>query len=72
MFENFEVNHLFEGQAHEQPHFSLSIQGHNYKGMVQDGKIHWYHPHPKQKIPEDHLSAIESKVSDMMSEHLEH
>ncbi len=72
MFENFEVNHLFEGQVHEHPHFSLNIQGHEYKGMVNDdGKIHWYNPHPKQKIEEAHLGEIESKVYDLMSDHLQ-
>ncbi|WP_026575089.1 DUF5342 family protein [Bacillus sp. UNC438CL73TsuS30] len=71
MFENFEVNHLFEGQAHEQPHFSLNIQGHDYKGMVQDGKIHWYHPHPKQKVEEEYLSSVEQQVFDLMCEHTE-
>ncbi|OIK10404.1 hypothetical protein BIV60_21405 [Bacillus sp. MUM 116] len=71
MFENFEVNRLFEGHAHEQPHFSLNIQGHDYKGMVHDGKIQWYHPHPKQKVKKEYLASIESQVFDLMSEHLE-
>ncbi|MCH6267802.1 hypothetical protein [Neobacillus citreus] len=71
MFENFEVNHLFEDSVLKHPHFSLSIDGHEYKGMVKDEKIHWYQPHPKQKIEEEHLSAVESQVYDMMQEHLE-
>ncbi len=71
MIENFEVNHLFEGQVHEHPHFAVSIEGHEYKGMVQDGKVHWYHPHPQQKLEEEHLDTIESKVHDLMSDHLE-
>lgn len=69
MFENFEINHLFEGQVHERPHFSLTIQGNEYRGMVNDEQIHWFNPHPKQKLEEDHLSAIESKVYDLMSKH---
>lgn len=71
MFDNFEIFQIHEGSAHEQSHFSLSIEGNDYKGMVQDGKIHWYNPHPKQNLEEDHLSAVENKVYNMMSEHLE-
>ncbi|WP_338453133.1 hypothetical protein R4Z09_15420 [Niallia oryzisoli] len=71
MFEDFEVSHLFKGQVHEHPHFSLNIQGHEYKGMVQDDKIHWYNPHPKQRFEEEHVNAIESKVQDLMSDHLQ-
>ncbi|QCJ42195.1 hypothetical protein FAY30_09920 [Bacillus sp. S3] len=71
MFENFEVFQLQEGTAREQSHFSLNLEGQDYKGMVHGGKIHWYNPHPKQKIEEEHLSAIESQVHQLMNEHLE-
>ncbi|MBB6444409.1 DUF5342 family protein [Bacillus benzoevorans] len=71
MFKNFEVNQLFEGQVNERPHFSVNIEGQEYKGMVQDGKVHWYHPHPQQKLGEELLNSIESKVNDLMSNHLE-
>lgn len=71
MFENFEVNHLFEGSAREHPHFSLHVEGNQYKGMIHGEKVHWYHPHPKQSLEEAEVDAIESKVFDMMSEHLE-
>jgi hypothetical protein len=71
MIESFEVKHLFEGQVHEHPHFSVNIQGLEYNGMVQDGQIHWYNPHPKQKINESDLSAVESRVHDLMSKHIQ-
>jgi hypothetical protein len=67
MFENFEVNKLFEGQAHERHQFSLHIQGDEYKGLIRDGKIHWYNPHPKQKIAEKDLHAVESQVFNRMN-----
>lgn len=71
MFENLEVNHLFEGTAHERPHFSLNVEGNEYKGMIEDNKIHWYNPHPKQTLEQEQVSAIESKVFTMLSDHLE-
>lgn len=71
MIDDFEVDHLFEGQVHERPQFSLNVEGHEFKGMVHDGEIRWYHPHPQQKLEDEHLDAIESKVHDLMSDHLE-
>ncbi|MCQ6282472.1 hypothetical protein [Bacillus sp. EB600] len=68
MFENFEVNKRFEGRVHERHEFSLNIQGDQYKGLIHDGKIHWYNPHPKQKIEEENLNAVESQVFNMMND----
>lgn len=62
MFENFEINPIFEGTVHERPHFSLNVEGNEYKGMIEDNKIHWYNPHPKQTLEEEQISAIESKI----------
>jgi len=71
MFENFEINHVFEGTAREHPHFALSVNGQEYKGMIKDDTVHWYHPHPKQMLDDSHVDAIESQVFNMMSDHLE-
>lgn len=71
MFENFEINHVFEGTARQHPHFSLNVQGNQYKGMIHGDKIHWYNPHPKQSLNEGDVSSIETQVFNMMSDHLE-
>lgn len=71
MIDNFEVDHLFEGQVHERPQFSLTVEGLEFKGIVHGGDIHWYHPHPQQKLEEEQLNNIESEVYDLMSDHLE-
>ena len=71
MFENFEVSNLWEGHVYERTQFSLSIGDNQYKGMFHGDKIHWYNPHPTQTLEEEHVNAIESKVFDLMSDHLE-
>ena len=71
MFENFEINPQFEGTAREHPHFALTVNGSEYKGMIQDDKVHWYQPHPKETLEEEHLEKIESKVIRMMSDYKE-
>ncbi|WP_419887002.1 hypothetical protein ACN6MT_15795 [Neobacillus niacini] len=70
MFENFEINPLFEGTVHEHPHFSLNVEGNEFKGMIEDNKIHWYNPHPKQTFEQEKVSAIESKIVTMYSDQL--
>ncbi|MBT2655826.1 hypothetical protein J7E81_11365 [Bacillus sp. ISL-18] len=71
MFENFEIIPQFEGTAREHPHFSLSVNGSEYKGMIQHDTVHWYQPHPKETLAEEQLEKIESKVIGMMSEYKE-
>ncbi|MFE0504310.1 DUF5342 family protein [Peribacillus butanolivorans] len=71
MFEDFEVKPMFEDQVHERQRFSLNIQGDNYQGIFHDGEIHWFNPHPKNNLEEDHLGAVESKVHELMSNHLQ-
>ncbi|MCM3568016.1 hypothetical protein [Neobacillus mesonae] len=71
MLEDFEVNHLFEGSAKEHPHFSLSVDGSRYKGMIHGDKVHWYHPHPKQTLEEEHVDAIEDEVFNKMTDYLD-
>lgn len=69
MFEDFKLDYLFEGQVHEHPHFSLTIQDKEYKGMIHDGRVHWYNPHPKQDLKETDLSEVESKVYNLMNDY---
>jgi hypothetical protein len=70
VFEDFEVKPMFEDQIHERQQFSLTIQGGGYQGIFHDGEIHWFNPHPKNDLEEDHLEAVESKVHDLMSNYL--
>ncbi|MCM3763387.1 hypothetical protein [Neobacillus niacini] len=69
MFEDFDINPVFEGTAREHRHFSLNVKGNQYKGMIHGDKVHWYNPHPKQSLEEEHVDAIESKVMNMMSDY---
>ncbi|MFK2825382.1 DUF5342 family protein [Bacillus sp. B190/17] len=70
-FEDFEVKPLFEDQVHERHQFTLNIQGNQYQGLFHEKEINWFHPHPERSLEEDHLKAVESKVHNLMSDHLE-
>lgn len=71
MFEDFEVKPMFEEQIHERQQFTLNIQGEHYQGIFHDGEIHWFHPHPKNTLEDDHLQAVEAKVQKLLSNHLQ-
>lgn len=71
MFAKFEVKPLFEGQVHERHQFKLKIHGYHYQGLFHDEEIQWFNPHPKNKLKKDHLVDIESKVCDLMTNHLQ-
>ncbi|MBU8880705.1 DUF5342 family protein [Bacillus sp. FJAT-29790] len=72
MFDNFEVKPLFEDQFHERHQFTLNVQGNEFQGLFHEGEIHWFHPHPKRQLEEGHLEDVESRVHDLLSDHLEH
>jgi hypothetical protein len=69
--QNLTVKPMFEDQFHERHQFTLSIQGGNYQGIYHDGEIHWFHPQPKVKLEEQDLRDLETKVYDLMTNHLE-
>ncbi|AZU64259.1 hypothetical protein [Neobacillus mesonae] len=67
MFKNFEVKTMFKGLFHECQQFKINIKGKDYAGLFKAGEIQWFHPHPKNKLKETHLSAIELKVQDLLN-----
>jgi hypothetical protein len=42
-----------------------------YKGIFHNGEIQWFNPHPKNKLGENKLQDVESRVYDLMSDHTE-
>ncbi|OCA92872.1 hypothetical protein [Pseudobacillus wudalianchiensis] len=71
MFQDFEVEPMFEDQVHERHQFKLNVEGMDYRGLFHEGEIHWFNPHPKQNLGDSHVEAIESQVYDLITDHLE-
>ena len=69
--QEFKVKPLFEDQFHERHQFTLNIKGDNYQGIFHDGNIQWFYPQPETKLEEDDLQDLETKVYDLMTNHLE-
>ncbi|WP_051405153.1 DUF5342 family protein [Bacillus cihuensis] len=70
MIKDFNIKLLFEDQVHERHQFSLTFEGDNYQGIFYDGEIQWFHPQPKHNLGEDDLQNLESKVYDLMTNHV--
>ncbi|MED4402917.1 hypothetical protein [Metabacillus fastidiosus] len=71
MFEIFEVQPMFEGRIHERHQFKLNINGDEYKGIIHEGDIQWFQPHPAYEFEEEYLDAVESKVHKMLKKYID-
>ncbi|MDR7079673.1 hypothetical protein J2Y03_004731 [Neobacillus niacini] len=59
---DIEMKQVFEDRPHERRQVILKVQGQEFKGFVHEGEIHWFHPHPKQKLKDEHVEAIETEI----------
>lgn len=67
--EELELKKAFEDRIHERYQFTLQVFGEEFKGLLHEGEIQWFHPHPKQKLEDKHVVTIESEVQKMMEQH---
>ncbi len=67
--EEFEIDKAFEDRMHERYQFTLQVFGEEFKGFVHEEEIQWFHPHPKQRLEDEHVQAIESDVQKMVDKH---
>lgn len=65
---DIEIMPVFEDRPHERRQFILKVQGDELKGFVHEGEIQWFHPHPKQKLEEQQVEAIESEIHEKLLE----
>ena len=66
--DDIEMTQVFEDRPHERRQVTLKVQGQEYKGFVHEGEIHWFHPHPKQKLKDEHVEAIETEIHEKVAE----
>ncbi|RHW31383.1 hypothetical protein D1B33_17900 [Lysinibacillus yapensis] len=69
--QKFKVKPLFENQVHERHHFTIKMEENHYQGIYHKGEIQWFHPQPKAKLQEEDLWNLETKVHDLVTNHLE-
>ncbi|WP_025785271.1 DUF5342 family protein [Sporosarcina sp. D27] len=70
-FDEFEVTPMFDQQVHEAHQFKLLIHGEEYKGVVRQGKLEWFHPKPRRKLNNDKVEKIEEQVQQKVKSHLD-
>jgi hypothetical protein len=69
--EGIEVTPMLEQHSREAHQFKLTIDGEEFKGMVQDGNLEWFHPKPRRKMKEENVKKVEKKVHEKMRQHLD-
>ncbi|WP_338469736.1 hypothetical protein R4Z10_13050 [Niallia sp. XMNu-256] len=57
-----EMMQVFKDRPHERRQVILKIDEDEYKGFVHNGEIQWFHPHPKQKLNDEHVEVIETEI----------
>ena len=71
MFEDIEVERMFDNQVHERHKFKVSIQGEEYQGILHKGEVDWFHPQPSNKLEDEHIDQVESSIQDHIMNTLE-
>lgn len=66
--ENIDITPMFEKQIHEAHQFKLTILGDEFRGIIRDGKLEWFHPKPRRKFKDSHVEKIEEKVHEKVEE----
>ncbi|MEI3607507.1 hypothetical protein SPD48_17645 [Pseudogracilibacillus sp. SE30717A] len=69
--DGIEVTPLFESQVNERHQFKLTIDGDEYKGILYDENIEWFHPKPKRKLQDELVERVEKKVMKKVNEYKE-
>ena len=71
MFENIEVEKMFEDQTHERHKFKVNIQGDEYNGILHNGEVQWFHPQPRNKLEDEHVDGVESSIHQYIQNNIE-
>eukprot|EP00130_Batrachochytrium_dendrobatidis_P008586 XP_006683461.1 hypothetical protein BATDEDRAFT_28968 [Batrachochytrium dendrobatidis JAM81] len=69
--DGIEVEPILQDHSRNAHQFKLTIDGEEFKGMIQDGNLEWFHPKPRRKIKDEHVKSVEKKVQEKMKQHLD-
>ncbi|REB06103.1 HicA family toxin-antitoxin system [Sporosarcina sp. BI001-red] len=69
--DEFEVTPMFNQQVHKALQFKLLIDGEEYKGLLRQGKLEWFHPKPRRKVNNAKVEKIEKQVQQKIKSHLD-
>ena len=66
--QDIEMTQAFQDRLHERRQVILKVMGEEFKGLVHEGEIRWFHPHPKQILKDEHVEAIETEIHEKAAE----
>ena len=62
------MTQAFQDRLHERPQVTFKVMGEEFKGFVHEGEIRWFLPHPKQRLKDEHVEAIEREIHEKAAE----
>ncbi|MFJ8236034.1 hypothetical protein ACIQ34_09845 [Ureibacillus sp. NPDC094379] len=65
--QDIEMMVAFQDRPHERRQVILKVNGEEFKGFVHEGEIRWFHPHPNQKLNDEHIEVIESEIHEKVA-----
>ncbi|GIN59465.1 MULTISPECIES: hypothetical protein [Lederbergia] len=69
--DNLEVEPMFPDQVHQVHQFKLDIEGEQFKGMIRNGKLEWFHPKPRRKLANDKVEKVEKQIHEKVKKHID-
>ncbi|GGJ82138.1 hypothetical protein GCM10007063_00710 [Lentibacillus kapialis] len=66
--DDLEVKPFLEDQSHEAHQFKLKIENEEFKGIIRDGNLEWFHPKPRRKVHDEKVAKVEKKLHDKVNE----
>ena len=69
--QDIEMMQAFQDRPHERRQVTLKVRGEEFKGFVHEGEIQWFHPHPQQKLKDEHVEVIETEIHEKVAKQSE-
>ncbi|MBO0993754.1 HicA family toxin-antitoxin system [Bacillus sp. SD088] len=69
--DGLEVEPMFPDQVHQAHQFKLNIEGEQFKGMVRNGKLEWFHPKPRRKLANDKVEKVEKQIQEKVKKQID-
>lgn len=67
--DDIEIEPFLEKYSREAYKVKLKVDGDEFKGMVQEGDLEWFHPKPLRKLNDQKVEEMEKKVHDKVKDH---
>ncbi|WP_077325497.1 HicA family toxin-antitoxin system [Virgibacillus siamensis] len=69
--DDIEVKPFLADQSHEAHQFKLKIDDEEFKGIIRNGNLEWFHPKPRRKVKDEKVEKAEKRIHEKVKEQKE-